>query len=1042
MNSWSELTLSQLLLAYRKAKSDCFYERSLYAAERFTEYESNLCENLESLLVELRSGFVASVFERSLGEPRIFAKSLSKHQRSQSDQNHSFFSDTERAFERLIQQNHLVPEFRLVGDFLVEMHILSALWLNQVGHRYDQRLANSAYGSRVRRYGARGRNTDLPEGEYQYDAIGSFEPYFSPYKSWRDSGVSSIRNALSDGQAVVAITLDFSSYYHNIDPSFMVHPDFLSRIGLNLSEWDLSFTRDLVSALHQWGGLARDIMQQGGLPVTQHGGLPIGLSAVRIITNVLLCEFDRQIQNGMAPLYYGRYVDDIFLVIPDPGNVLTTQQLWAYVQSRVSYLTIGSADEYGESGVEVRLGDYQGLTRLRFQPSKQKVFFLSGQSGLDLLNNIAHQIRSLSSERRLMPLLDELDTTASARALSAADSANEEPDSLRRADGLTLRRLGWALQLRSVEILARDLERSSWRRERRSFYEFARAHILRPDKILEQLDYLARLISLAVSLGDWSEARQLLSSALSAIDQIERANAGGGCKINGVELPSTPPGAWRSLREWVLHSCREAVLRSLPWNPRQGSPHPLSRDARRMLTDVLIYGDENFVFQLALAVREADWAKVPYKEHLRLEAGRQKPRALNEERLYAAFPHLDALQRFLVDAGDQTAPRPTEQRISQRCRHDGGAASLLPFIVPTRPYSAQEVALYHPEDCVFGEPADAARNWGEYVRAVRGVWPRFTSDSGHLPLNANVRADGEVDPRVAVIGGVRDEHLRLGITSLETSDESWSRGASGSVDLSSGRYNRLVRIVNLAIQSVPRPTHLLLPELSLPDRWLYTVSSVLQQAGISLIAGLDYTHFDDGTVSSSAVLVLSDDRLGYPSSVQIRQQKLQPAPGEEESLYSSHGKTWRSWTETQHPIYMHNGYYFGLLICSELQNVEHRSRFQGHVDWIGVLSWNRDIETFSSLVESASLDVHAYIALVNNRRYGDSRVRSPRKASFARDVCRIRGGMNEHLVVVQIDPTDLRAQQSRAHRWARPSDRYKPAPEGFRISPSRRTTPS
>lgn len=141
-------------------------------------------------------------------------------------------------------------------------------------------------------------------------------------------------------------------------------------------------------------------------------------------------------------------------------------------------------------------------------------------------------------------------------------------------------------------------------------------------------------------------------------------------------------------------------------------------------------------------------------------------------------------------------------------------------------------------------------------------------------------------------------------------------------------------------------------------------------------------------------------------------------------------------------LYIHSGIHFGVLVCSELQNIEHRQSFQGQVDLLAILSWNRDLETFSSLVESASLDVHAYIALVNNRLFGDSRVRGPRKEARERDICRIRGGENEQLVVVKIDPRNLRAQQSRARRWPRGEDAYKPAPEGFRISDGRKCTPS
>jgi hypothetical protein len=75
-----------------------------------------------------------------------------------------------------------------------------------------------------------------------------------------------------------------------------------------------------------------------------------------------------------------------------------------------------------------------------------------------------------------------------------------------------------------------------------------------------------------------------------------------------------------------------------------------------------------------------------------------------------------------------------------------------------------------------------------------------------------------------------------------------------------------------------------------------------------------------------------------------------------------------------------------------LQNSKERVKFQGKVDALMALSWNQDLDTFSALIESAALDVHAYTILVNNRKYGNSRVRSPAKEPFMRDIARVRGG--------------------------------------------------
>lgn len=129
------------------------------------------------------------------------------------------------------------------------------------------------------------------------------------------------------------------------------------------------------------------------------------------------------------------------------------------------------------------------------------------------------------------------------------------------------------------------------------------------------------------------------------------------------------------------------------------------------------------------------------------------------------------------------------------------------------------------------------------------------------------------------------------------------------------------------------------------------------------------------------------------------------------------------------------------MVCSELQNSKARVRFQGEVDALMVLSWNQDLETFASLVESAALDVHAYTILVNNRKYGDSRVRSPAKESFMREIARVRGGENDFVIAAKLDIDALRAFQSRAKRWPESGDLFKPVPEGFNINKNRRKSP-
>lgn len=1047
VNSWSDISLADLFYAYRKAKADCFFERSGYSAQDFVDYERDLPSRLTELVRRLKGGHIEEVLNENLGSPRIVAKKLvlERNTDPDADNGHGFFSDAERAFEQARKTSELIPEFRVIGDFPITMHVLSALWINLVGHKYDACLSSCSYGSRLRRYRPEAGLPPGGVGNYHKEAIGSFQRYFGPYKRWRAGGLDSIRNELKQDRKVVAISMDLTSYYHEIDPAFLADDRFLRSIGLTLTPWELSFTSAFVKALSAWGALSRGAMKDLGCEVSPTGaGMPIGLSIARIVANVLLVALDRDIEQGLAPVYYGRYVDDIFLVLRDPENLRTSADVLAFIGRRTECFPWPLPPD-GSILLDLP-GGYQGVTRLLLQQKKQKTFFLSGRAGLDLLDSIESQIRSVSSERRLMPSPKRLESMASARVLAAAGDPTQEADTLRRADGLAVRRLGWSIQLRAVETLARDLRREDWKEEREKFYEFAHSHILRPDRILDQMDYLPRLLSLAVALGDWTAAYRLFDAAMRAIDELCGAcSAGAKMIINGVHGQIVGGRVWEELRRSVTDSARDAVLRSIPFSGRSGMPRPLPDMGLKLCERVSI--QLNRVSEDALALREADWAKVPYKDHLQRDATRERPFVTNEEHLYGLYAHERDLKDFL-DESAQVHRYTGGRRIRHEARsqhQEPERHSLIPYLLPTRPYSTEEISLFLPDRCVFSSDCDEspAKAWASFVRAVRGAWvwnSRVEEDAkqSYDPLPPEVI---QKDWKFADLGSRgKPEGVRLGISSLLTTEVSWHAAAGGGSDLSPDRYERIERIVNEALQAKPRPSHLLLPELSLPSRWIRTVSGLLRESGISLIAGLDYQHVDN-EIYSEAVLVLEDDRLGFASTVQIRQQKGLPAPGEEFDLKRLYDKTWpRDLQKMPKPVYMHRGFCFGVLVCSELQNIRFRQNFQGDVDCLIVLSWNKDLETFSSLVESASLDVHAYIALVNNRRYGDGRIRSPAKLHHDRDLCRIRGGKNEHVVIESLDLATLREFQSRGTRWPSDDDPFKPVPEGFAIAPFRKTT--
>jgi hypothetical protein len=162
-----------------------------------------------------------------------------------------------------------------------------------------------------------------------------------------------------------------------------------------------------------------------------------------------------------------------------------------------------------------------------------------------------------------------------------------------------------------------------------------------------------------------------------------------------------------------------------------------------------------------------------------------------------------------------------------------------------------------------------------------------------------------------------------------------------------------------------------------------------------------------------------------------RQDKQKPAFHEEQELYRLAGLNMRPAQEQQWctpPIISHGDFRFAVMICSELTNIRYRADLRGKVDALFVPEWNPDTDTFNSLVESAALDIHAYIIQCNNRRFGDSRIRAPYKERWKRDILRVKGGNHDYCITGEIDVLALRQFQS---SYRSPNSEFKPVPDGF-----------
>lgn len=1002
-------TLEDLGLAYRKAKVDLYYSSHASIFE-IVDYEDRLVDRLKSLHEKLNGDDENWVVHPDfLGDWTLATKSIrwpngEKH--SKEHGNGPIFSSPTEKWEHACA--HVVgdegrpeAEFRVMAQCSLDFHVLSALWMLKVGHLFDAKLNNSAYGNRLRR---------TQDGkDINPLSLGSFVPYLKPFRDWRDRGITTMRTALETGKKIVALTADVSSFYHELNPGFMVAPSFIEEVlELKLSEAESKLNRLFIRALEAWARRT---------PLNK--GLPVGLPASAVVANMALIELDRLIEKQVAPLYYGRYVDDIMLVMEHGAGFQFTSELWEWLFARsngkLAWVKGGEKKEICFQPAYHK----QSKSEIRFANAKNKVFMLVGETGKTLVDAIAHQIHERASEWRAMPKLPLSANHIGTDLLAATQSDGEAADNLRKADALTMRRASFAIKLRDFEAYERDLAPAAWKDHRHAFFRAFIQHVLVLPNFFELETYLPRVVRLATACEDFDYLRRIIQ----ALDKL-CSKVGESCAVvvKGLKKSNSHPNDSDLTFRWqkkLFKTIIESITAAFPprltktgkrtWQQHMADYQPSG--GRMWQFPLGPSSARTFQFYQALLF-SADVAHMPFR-FIGLPAEMVAQRGIPSKKIVADCDEAETVLPTSVLKGSKLLAG--WMGIIKRCPYG--------LLFATRPFNLAELSVLS-KSAYAEDGQDAMR---ATVLSLRG----FTLNSKMPRLDRHgvlQIPDGESIPKYGVA-----------VSSWKTRMESWVASVTRSADPDAGRYARLNRLLDSVISHPQDCRYLILPELALPAHWFIRIARKLHGRGVSLITGIEYLHAGKARVRNQVWAALSHDGLGFSSIMIYRQDKLRPALHEEQELQRLAGlemrpeKVWKT-----PPIIQHGDLRFALLVCSELTNISYRAALRGQVDVLFVPEWNQDTETFNALVESAALDIHAYIVQCNDREYGDSRIRAPYKESWMRDILRVKGGISDYCVMGKIDVQALRQFQS---SYRSPPAVFKPVPDGFAIQHDRVVLP-
>lgn len=999
----TQYTLDDLIIAYRKVKSDLFYDSGNISLIQIALYEENLINNLSKLLVKLNdsnSNYFSSI--DFIGNFKIILKNLEV----KNENDDVYFSDE---FDKLNKLKIEEIGYRYIGNHSVDFHIISSLWIDKIGIYLEESLSENSYGCRLNRdkdsnnfLSSRYKSSNIENNSFN----GHFKPYFIDYKRWQDNSVKSIEDALKLQKKIVVVTTDFKGFYHSINPDFLIKnlKDFINDANEFKIEKHLNLHSLFTQSLIKWSEFCFPRLKELGLITDyKYAGIPIGMVASKVIANIYLKKFDKEIETNLNPLFYGRYVDDIIIVIDNKIGLKDSQGVWKYIKSNLKSFSISNNGETPKS-IDKENNIKQ---QINFNQKKEKLFVLSDESGLSFIENIKESMKENSSEWRLLP--DSEDDIENLNKDVTSSSKEETVNGLRKADGISIQRLNFVLRLRNFETLVKLTPNDVWSDGLNRFISICSNFVLTPSNFDTYFKYFPRIFGLTISAKRIDLTKKLLSSYHKSWDIIF---------VNFENQKSL--FLLNEVKSYTDNKIYELIISNFDFSDKT------LNDGNDEYNWILNYFGGNLITlkSNSLLLFHSDFHNIPFKNvffDLKLLSNN----------------HSDFLKIKSIDNSFLRYYYPRyEHFLKEIEKYDllGGIPNALFFY--TRTFSTLEITLLY-------------SNWSHNrnnKEILNGFLELFSIPKFKVTINDDYTSKGNDDYHINFISFENKQEKKnptVALTNFFTDEKSWTANVRNDhFEPDKTRYSRLFKLINNIINSKVKIDYIVLPELSIPRQLIVYLANQLKSKGISLIAGIEYekqvSNLNDvnfnGTVSNQLLYILNISNDYYNEQVSIIQEKIIPAFHEETELFNVGGFVLKSASPIKY-IFDHNDFFFSGLVCNELLNIDYRQPLRGLIDAIFVIEWNKDVDMYDHIISATSNDIHCNVIQVNNRKYGDTRLRAPFKEGYLRDQARIKGGELDYFVLATIKAEELREFQ-RFHRS--PDKPFKPVPTGFKMSEERR----
>lgn len=933
-------------------------------------------------------------------------------------------------------------------DAPIEVHLLSVLWILRRGVELDSQLYDGCLGNRL----ILTKNKD-----HVVQGSGLFKPYPRQYQKWRDDSVAIARERLDAGENVMLLNLDVKDYFYSVRiPVSQLSPRMKHERDESFhqlfEQLHINFTRQLAATYR----LPYDFMDEVADDDTTEEKviLPIGLLSSFVLANHYLKDFDERILQRFKPAYYGRYVDDILMVITNPqvpakvdGQVgelnfdLPRYKEWLQgsdLDPAERKLEVESAEELTDLELFV-LENFNNIICLIDRPEflntgqeklkDERLFKLRGYQRLYCQSEktLLHYFDAEESELVIDKLKKDLEEKSS--EFRNYDSSDNEEDFEKSAYHLLYD--GSSHKIRTLKDYKED-------RFGISVYLSKKIHgtLKVGDKISEkEAQKLIKLFKGANALNFYTLWEKVFTFLLVNNKPAEYVNFYTNCADSVLRLvpkPGTievrPEDYRRSLLEH-LDAAHEMALalqpQFLPSKSRIGQSLAIFFNRMKQKHEFFVDRDEPTLEDSPFLYRFRDANLI---RHHFVSQPLINYCSLDEEDSY----------RFIQVPFDQFVPdREKFSHSPRRIKYWECCTAL--FFAELGRYQHVDVPVIE-EDRV----ADAYHHEGKHY--LNEAFDLYKLANGiHMPSTATVMEKGlsafferkppAGDPHEGT--GTEEFHFHSGGRKLSpkiavcntiVKESNIKLSLRGRANTDKERFDTLSQIFQQT--KVTDADILLFPECFIPAALLSNIVSFAVKEQIMTVTGLE--HITVGGYSFNYIVtILPFERDGIKDAAVIYRLKNHYSHAEEMMIKTNHFRVPRPMLPL-YQLFIWKGIYFSPYYCFEIANVQHRSLFKGKIDLLIACEWNQDVNYFSNIVESISRDLHVYVAQVNTSQYGDTRLTRPAETA-RKDILKLKGGTNDTVLVGVIDIEKLREFQRELYMTTKDDKLFKPLPPDFRL---------